>query len=49
MRLLLDTCVWGKAKGDMQSAGHDVIWTGDWPEDPGDAEILAYAWQEDRV
>ncbi len=29
MKLLLDTCVWGGAKAELQAAGHDVIWTGD--------------------
>jgi hypothetical protein len=24
-------------------SGHDVIWSGDWDEDPGDEEILATA------
>ena len=38
MRLLLDSCVWGKAVAELQAAGHDAIWAGDWPEDPGDDE-----------
>jgi predicted nuclease of predicted toxin-antitoxin system len=29
--------------------GHDVIWAGDWPEDPGDDEILARAHREARI
>lgn len=49
MKVLLDTCVWGGAKADLQAAGHDVIWTGDMPEDPGDEEILAQAHREGRV
>ena len=49
MRLLLDTCVWGKARQELESAGHDVIWAGDWPHDPGDDEILARAHQENRI
>jgi predicted nuclease of predicted toxin-antitoxin system len=28
---------------------HDVIWTGDWSEDPGDDEILAHAHREGRI
>ena len=40
MKLLLDTCVWGGAKKTLISAGHDVVWTGDWSEDPGDEEIM---------
>lgn len=49
MKVLLDTCVWGGAKQVLEAAGHDVIWSGDWPEDPGDAEILAQAYREGRV
>jgi len=36
MKLLLDTCVWGGAKQILVTSGHDVIWTGDLSEDPGD-------------
>ncbi len=39
MKVLLDTCVWGKAAAALDAAGHDVVWTGDWDADPGDAEI----------
>ena len=49
MKVLLDTCVWGKARVEIQNAGHDVVWAGDWPEDPGDAEILAIAHSQERV
>ena len=49
MKLLLDTCVWGGAKKTLISAGHDVVWTGDWSEDPGDEEILAKANNEGRI
>jgi predicted nuclease of predicted toxin-antitoxin system len=49
MKILLDTCVWGGARKDLEAAGHDVDWTGDWPKDPGDEEILAYAHKEGRV
>ena len=49
MKLLLDTCVWGKACKELQSAGHDVVWAGEWPEDPGDDEILERAHREGRV
>ena len=47
MKILLDTCVWGGARTNLEVAGHDVIWAGDWPEDPGDEEILARAHKED--
>jgi predicted nuclease of predicted toxin-antitoxin system len=49
MKVLLDSCVWGKARAEIEAAGHDVIWAGNWPEDPGDEEILARAHAEGRV
>jgi predicted nuclease of predicted toxin-antitoxin system len=49
VRLLLDSCVWGGAVGRLRAAGHDVVWSGDWQADPGDAEILAFAFAEGRV
>jgi len=29
--------------------GHDVIWAGDWPEDPGDDALLSRASAEERI
>ena len=49
MKLLLDTCVWGKAQTVLKETGHDVIWAGEWPQDPGDEEILNIAINEERV
>lgn len=49
MKLLLDSCVWGGAVARLRAAGHDVVWSGDWPADPGDEEILAHALAEGRV
>lgn len=49
MRLLLDACVWGKAADQLRSAGYDVVWVGDWPNDPGDEAILAEAYAEQRI
>lgn len=46
MKLLPDACVWGGARKGLQSGGHDVVWAGEWPEDPGDEEILARAHRE---
>ncbi|HUY33816.1 MAG TPA: DUF5615 family PIN-like protein [Pirellulales bacterium] len=43
MKILLDSCVWGKATGELTAAGHDAVWVGDWPYDPGDEQILAAA------
>jgi hypothetical protein len=34
MKIILDTCVWGGSRQQLEIAGHDAIWTGDWPEDP---------------
>jgi hypothetical protein len=30
MKLLLDSCVWGGALAELQAAGHDVVWAGQW-------------------
>jgi predicted nuclease of predicted toxin-antitoxin system len=49
VRLLLDTCVCSGVAAELQAAGHDVEWSGNWPQDPGDEEILAYALREARV
>lgn len=43
MKVLLDSCVWGGAKVVIAAAGHPVEWVGEWPADPGDEAILAYA------
>ncbi len=45
----MDACVWGGAKAALLDAGHDVIWAGDWPEDPGDSIILELAHSGGRV
>jgi predicted nuclease of predicted toxin-antitoxin system len=49
MKLLLDTCVWGGARRELEAAGHDVTWAGEWTEDPGDEQILGLALIEGRV
>lgn len=49
IKLLLDTCVWGGVRAQLQTNGYDVIYAGDWLEDPGDDEILARAYQEQRI
>jgi predicted nuclease of predicted toxin-antitoxin system len=41
--------VWGGATKILETSGHDVVWSGDWPEDPGDEEILAKAHNEGRI
>jgi predicted nuclease of predicted toxin-antitoxin system len=49
MRVLLDSCVTGKARAVVEAADHDVIWVGDWPRDPGDEQILRIALSESRI
>jgi predicted nuclease of predicted toxin-antitoxin system len=49
MKVMLDTCVWGGSLADLRAAGHDVVWTGEWDEDPGDDQILASVHAEERV
>lgn len=49
MKVLLDTCVWGGVRDALDSQDHDVIWSGEWSEDPGDEKILAFAYQEQRI
>ena len=49
MKILLDTCVWGGALKELEASGYDVVWAGDWPEDPGDEEILNRAYSEGRI
>ena len=49
MKLLLDTCISRGAQKELENAGHDVEWAGDWPEDPGDEEILAGAHSQGQI
>lgn len=49
MKLLLDNCVWNKSHLDFAAHGHEVVHVGDWPQDPGDEELLRRAWSESRV
>lgn len=49
MRFLLDSCVSGQLKQALTAEGHDVEWCGDWPQDPGDGAVLAYAHEQRRV
>lgn len=48
MRILLDSCISPQAVQVVRQAGHDVVWAGDWPSDPGDEEILRRAAAESR-
>lgn len=49
MKILLDSYVWGGALKEFKDAGYDAVWTGNWSKDPGDEEIIAYAYKEGRV
>ena len=49
MKLLLDSCVWPGAAAESAAHGHDAVWVGDWPSDPGDEEILEFALREGRT
>ncbi len=49
MKLLLDSCVSGIAAAELRAAGQDVLYAGDWDDDPGDEEILARAYIEHRI
>jgi len=49
MKVLLDSCIWGGALAEIESAGHDTASVGTWDRDPGDEEILARAFNEKRI
>lgn len=49
MKVLLDSCVSRHATEQLKAAGNDVVWGGDWREDPGDEAVLAQASKERRV
>jgi predicted nuclease of predicted toxin-antitoxin system len=45
----LDSCIWPGAKPELQRAGHEAEWVGDWGVDPGDEEVLTHAVQNTQV
>jgi predicted nuclease of predicted toxin-antitoxin system len=49
VKFLLDSCVWGGTKTELQLLGHDVVWCGDWESDPGDELVLEAAHRENRI
>ncbi len=49
IKILLDTCICGGVYQALISLGYDVLWTGQWETDPGDAQILHLAHQQQRV
>lgn len=42
MKLLLDSCVSGIAASELRDAGQDVLYAGEWDEDPATTK----SWQE---
>ena len=49
MRLLIDSSFWAPGVLALRQAGHDVEAVSDWPADPGDRAILAYAHARRRI
>lgn len=49
MKVLLDSCIWGGAKRDLDAAGFDVVWVGDFLKDPGDEAIMQFSCEQGRV
>lgn len=49
MKILLDTCIAKSAREELKFAGYDVEWSGEWPEDPGDEEILKIAYEQKSI
>lgn len=49
MKILIDGCLSRKTVAALRARGYDILYTGEWPHDPGDAVILATANAEDRV
>lgn len=48
-KVLLDSCVWGGAQPVLERAGYDTVWIGQFLSDPGDDEIINWAYRENRV
>lgn len=49
MRFLLDNCMDVRAAAALRRHGHDVEHVQEWPSDPGDLDILRYAYESKRV
>ena len=48
MKLLADTCVGVDVVAALRAAGHDVVHSAEWSDDPGDEAILRLAASERR-
>lgn len=49
MKVLLDACISESTIQPLREAGHDVEWVGSWNRDPGDREILEYAFRNRQI
>jgi predicted nuclease of predicted toxin-antitoxin system len=49
LKILLDSCIWAGAKNPLIEAGFDVVWVGDFLNDPGDEAIIQLAYERNRV
>lgn len=49
MRLFADTNIVAPAVSALRADGHDVVYSGEWDADPGDAAILDEARKDDRI
>jgi predicted nuclease of predicted toxin-antitoxin system len=49
VKLLFDSCMSPRDAAAVARAGHDAVWVGTWPADPGDREILRRAREDSRV
>ncbi len=49
MKFLVDNCLSRSVAARLEAEGHDVVSVADWPRDPGDRNVLAFAAREDRV
>lgn len=49
MKLLLDGCVEKTVAPRLHLLGHDVLYVGDFPADPGDETLMRLAYRDGRV
>lgn len=49
MKILVDSCVWGKTAEELRASGHDVVDVREWPHDPGDEQVLLAGSNDGRV
>jgi predicted nuclease of predicted toxin-antitoxin system len=49
VKLLFDSCMSPRDAAAVAREGHDAVWVGAWPADPGDREILRRAREDRRV